>query len=309
MPRSRILCFLVVTAALLPLLGEPGAEAAFPGADGRIAFTQEAPAGDHTQSDVYTVNPDGSGLIRLTASANKNEFGPAYNPAGTLIAFWRTPAPFGPGSLWVMNADGSDKHQLTTGIDARDPAWDPTGTRLAYTGPGQGSFDIWTLRATDGQDRHRVTQGAATDFEPAWSPTGSQIAFTRGFEQGDAGDVYVGAPAGGTTTPVTSSPAYDHQAAWAPGAGRLTFERDFDHSSSIFVVGADGANLVRLTTGPAFDTGPAFSPRGTRIAFGTDRGGSTFPDLWLMRPDGANAHRLVDLPFANGFPDWQPLGG
>ena len=116
-------------------------------------------------------------------------------------------------------------------------------------------------------------------------------------------------PAGGTTAPVTSSPAYDHQAAWAPGAGRLTFERDFDHSSSIFVVGADGSNLVRLTTGPAFDTGPAFSPRGTRIAFGTDRGGSTFPDLWLMRPDGANAHRLVDLPFANGFPDWQPLGG
>ena len=277
MTRGRILCFLVMTAALLPPLGEQGAEAAFPGADGRLAFTQEAPAGDHTQSDIYTVNPDGSGLVRLSASANQNEFGPAYNPAGTLIAFWRTPAPFGPGSLWVMNADGSAKRQLTTGIDARDPAWDPTGTRLAYTGPGVGSFDIWTLRAADGQDRHRVTSGAATDFEPAWSPTGSQIAFTRGFEQGDAGDVYVVAPAGGTATPVTSSPAYDHQAAWAPGAGRLTFERDFDHSSSIFVVRADGSNLVRLTTGQAFDTGPAFSPRGTRIAFGTDRGGSTFP--------------------------------
>ena len=54
------------TAALLPLLGEPGAEAAFPGADGRIAFTQEAPAGDHTQSDIYTVNADGSGLLRLS---------------------------------------------------------------------------------------------------------------------------------------------------------------------------------------------------------------------------------------------------
>lgn len=307
MTRTRIISFLLAAAVLLPLVGEPGAEAAFPGADGRVAFTQEAPAGDHTQSDIYTVNPDGSGLLRLTASANKNEFGPAYNPAGTLIAFWRTAAPFGPGSLWMMNADGTGKRQLTSDVDARDPAWDPTGTRLAYTGPGQGSFDIWSLRAADGQDRHRVTQGPATDFEPAWSPNGSRIAFTRGFQQGDAGDVYAVGPAGGPVTPITSSPAYDHQVAWAPGGARLTYERDFAHSSSIFVVGVDGSSPIRLTTGPFFDTGPAFSPRGNRIAFGTDRPGQTFPDLWLMRPDGTNQHGLIDLDFANGFPDWQPL--
>ena len=127
-----------------------------------------------------------------------------------------------------MNADGSGKRQLTTGIDARDPAWDPTGTRLAYTGPGAGSFDIWTLRAADGQDRHRVTSGAATDFEPAWSPTGSRIAFTRGFEQGDAGDLYVVAAGGGhpgarsrRRPPTTIRPP------GRPGGQRLTFERDF----------------------------------------------------------------------------------
>jgi TolB protein len=306
MRRARI-ASLMLAAALTPLVGARAADAAFPGADGRIAFTQEAPAGDHTQSDVYTVNPDGSGLQRLSASANQNEFGPAFNAAGTRIAFWRTPAPFGPGSLWVMNADGSAKRQLTTGIDARDPAWNPAGTRLAYTGPGAGSFDIWTLRATDGQDRRQVTSGAATDFEPAWSPDGARIAFTRGFAQGDAGDLYAVAAAGGTATPITSTPAYDHQAAWGPGGQRLTYERDFANSSSIFVVGADGSNPTRLTTGPFFDTGPAFSPRGNRIAFGTDRGNELFPDLWAMRSNGTSAQRVIQLDFANGFPDWQPL--
>jgi TolB protein len=299
---------ILIAAALTPLLGAPSAQAAFPGADGRIAFTQEAPAGDHTQSDIYTVNPDGSGLRRLSASAHQNEFGPAFDATGTQIAFWRTPAPFGPGSLWVMNADGSGKRQLTTGVDARDPAWDPTGTRLAYTGPGAGSFDIWTLRAADGQGRQRVTSGAATDFEPAWSPDGTRIAFTRGLAQGDPGDLYVVAGAGSSPTPVTSTPAYDHQAAWGPGGQRLTYERDFANSSSIFVVGADGSSPTRLTTGAFFDTGPAFSPRGNRIAFGTDRGGELFPDLWVMRSDGTNAHRVIQLDFANGFPDWQPLG-
>ena len=237
--RPARIASLMFAAALTPLVGAPAADATFPGADGRIAFTQEAPAGDHTQSDVYTVNADGSGLQRLSASANQNEFGPAFNAAGTRIAFWRTPAPFGPGSLWVMNADGSGKRQLTTGIDARDPAWDPSGTRLAYTGPGAGSFDIWTLRAADGQDRRRVTSGAATDFEPAWSPDGARIAFTRGLAQGDAGNLYAVGAGGGTANQITSTPAYDHQASWGPGGQRLTYERDFANSSSILVVGAD----------------------------------------------------------------------
>jgi Tol biopolymer transport system component len=206
-----------------------------------------------------------------------------------------------------MNADGSGKRQLTTGVDARDPAWNPAGTRLAYTGPGAGSFDIWTLRASDGQDRRRITSGGATDFEPAWSPDGSRIAFTRGFAQGDPGDLFAVAAAGGGATPVTVTPAYDHQAAWGPGGQRLTFERDFANASSIFVVNADGSGTLRLTTGPFFDTGPAFSPRGGRIAFGADRGGALFPDLWLMRADGGNLHRVLELEFAESFPDWQPL--
>ena len=309
MTRGRIITALLATAALLSPLGESRAEAAFPGADGPMAFTREAPAGDHTQSDIYTVNADGSGLRRLSASANQNEFGPAFNATGTQIAFWRTAAPFGPGSIWVMNADGSGKRQLTSGVDARDPAWNPAGTRLAYTGPGGGSFDIWTLRASDGQDRRRVTSGTATDFEPAWSPDGLRIAFTRGFSQGDAGDLYVVDAGGGPASPVTASPAYDHQAAWGPGGQRLVFERDFANSSSIFVVNADGSGIVRLTTGPFFDTGPAFSPRGSRIAFGADRAGALFPDLWLMRADGSALHRVIELEFAEGFPDWQPLGG
>jgi Tol biopolymer transport system component len=307
---ARLLSLSLSAGLLATLAVAPAAEAAFPGSDGRIAFDQEAPAGDHTQTDIYTVKADGSGLRELSASANQNEFGPAYNAAGTRIAFWRTPAPFGPGSLWVMDADGSDKRRLTAGIDARDPAFNPAGTRLAYTGVGAGGdFDIWTLRVSDGTDRKRVTSGSALDFEPAWSPAGTGIAFTRGFATGDTGDVQLVDVATGAVTPITASPAYDHQAAWAPSAARLVFERDFSSSSSIFTVNANGSNLTRLTTGPFFDTGPAFSPRATRIAFGADRGGALFPDLWLMRPDGSNLHRLIELEFAEGFPDWQPAAG
>src|SRR4051794_12578510 len=159
------------TAALVALVvawwPAAPARAAFPGTNGLIAFEHEEPAGDHTQVDVFTVRPDGTGVTRITHSPNNNEFGPNWSPQGTRFAFWRTKAPFGPGNIWVMNANGSGGRRLTTGIDARDPAWNRAGNRLVYDhGVGSGS-DLFTLRVSDGGDRHQLTSGDAEDFEPA----------------------------------------------------------------------------------------------------------------------------------------------
>lgn len=282
------------------------ARAAFPGANGVLAFEHEVPASGHTQADIYTIQPGGSGLERLTATPNRNEFGPAWNASGTRIAFWRTHAPFGPGSLWVMGPHGGHQRQLTSGMDARDPAWSPNGSRIVFTRADGSSLDLWTLQVANGAGLRRLTSGPAQDFEPAWSPDGRRIAFTRGFDQGDPGDIYVLTLSSGHIVRITSSPAYDHQLAWAPGGRRLVFERDYDASSSIFVVNADGSHLVRLTRGPHFDVMPAFSPDGRFIAFGSDRG-VTLSDLWIMTSDGTGLRRVRSLQYGEGAPDWQPL--
>lgn len=292
-----------VASVMTLLLGPtPHSMAAFPGTNGSIVFESESPAGDHTQSDLYIVSKVGTGVVPLTATPNRNEFGPAWDPAGEQIAFWRTRAPFGTGSLWVMDGDGSHPRRLTSDIDARDPAWDPAGTRLVY----EHVSDLWTLRVSDGQDRLQLTDGPGWDFEPAWSPDGAQIAFTRGFEKGDVGDIYVLTIATLEVVQVTDSPTYDHQVAWAPNGHRLVFERDNGGRASIFTVRPDGSDLRRLTRGPHFDIGPAYSPNGNLIAFGSDRG-NLFHDLWVMDRDGGNRHLLLHLPFAEGFPDWQPV--
>jgi len=277
--------------------------AAFPGTNGLIAFGRETPAGNHTQTDVLTVSPDGTTIVRLTTTPRMNEFGPAWDAAGGRLAFWRTRAPFGPGSLWLMNADGSGKRRLTVGIDARDPAWNPTGNRLVYS---RAAGDLFTLRTSDGLGRRQLTSGPALDFEPAWSPDGTRIAFTRGLARGDVGDIYVMTRATGAMVRITHSRAYDHQVAWAPGGHRLVFERDFAARSSVYSVRPDGSDLQRLTADPHFDTAPAYSPDGSRIVFGSDRRGAG-SDLWVMRRDGHNAHRLLHMTFFEGSPDWQPI--
>lgn len=285
------------------------ARAAFPGTNGRLVFERESPAGDHTQTDLYTIMPGGGGLVRLTGTPNRNEFGPAWNAAGQRIAFWRTRAPFGPGSIWVMGARGRHQHRLTHDFDARDPAWNPAGTRIVFTRASGSDFNLWTMRASDGARLRRLTSGRALDFEPAWSPDGTRIAFTRGFQQGDPGDVWLLNLTNGRLRRITHSPAYDHQVSWAPGGKRLVFERDFESSSAILKVRADGSHLSRLTHGPHFDTGPAFSPDGRMIAFGSDRGPGLLDDLWLMDADGTGPHLVRHLRFSEGFPDWQALGG
>ena len=81
---------LALALGLVPVAATPlPAQAAFPGTNGVLAFQLEAPAGDHTQTDIYTIQPSGNGLKQLTATPDANEFGPAWNAAGTRIAFRR----------------------------------------------------------------------------------------------------------------------------------------------------------------------------------------------------------------------------
>jgi TolB protein len=299
----------VTTLVLAWVPGAPRAAAAFPGGNGLIAFEHEEPAGDHTQVDVFTMNPDGTGVRRITHTPDRNEFGPAWNPQGTRIAFWRTPAPFGPGNVWVMDADGSHARRLTTNIDARDPAWNPAGDRLVYDhGVGQNAY-LFSIRASDGGDRRQLTSGPeGEDFEPAWSPTGRYIAFSRAGAGGshDVGDLFLLDLRTHHVSRVTKSGGYDHQVAWSPDGTRLVFERDFDFRFKICSINPDGTGFKVLSSGPHFDVGPAWAPDGSAIAFASDRGGDFFDDIWLMNPDGSHKRRLLANEFSEGFPDWQP---
>ncbi|GIF19320.1 TolB protein [Actinoplanes tereljensis] len=294
-----------VVAAGIVLVGPTGAEAAFPGRNGRIAFQRESVAGDHTQTDLWTIGADGKNARRLTNTPGLNELAPAWNGAGTKLVFWRTPAPFGHGAIWTMDADGRHQKRLTTGMDARDPVWNRQGTRIIFTKVVNGGFDLWVMRS-DGSGKKALTRGAPLDFEAAWSPDGKRVAFTRGSETGDVGDIFVLTLATGKIKRVTKNPDYDHQVAWSPDGKRLVFERDTLRQSSIWTINPDGTKFRRLTTGNFFDLGPAWSPDGRYITFGTDRT-SLLGDLWLMRADGTAKKLLYGVqPAAEGFPDWQP---
>ena len=136
------------------------------------------------------MHPDGSGAhliytIPFAEQADNCDFGTvAWSPDGSRIAFMRRPA----GTpdqcrIFVMNADGTGAHQLTTDTDVlveTDLRWSPDGTQIAFD-RWNNTIGNWLVQpigvvsANGGATRSLgptpVSDGAA--FE--WSPDGTSI--------------------------------------------------------------------------------------------------------------------------------------
>ena len=79
--------------------------------------------------------------------------------------------------LWTINADGSNRSQLTDGFNDSLPRWSPDGASIVFMSNSRdGSWELYRLSVADSAVT-RLTENAAYDGLPVWSPNGQQIAF------------------------------------------------------------------------------------------------------------------------------------
>lgn len=147
------------TITKLPFPGPQSRERPTWSPDGtRIAFVCRWATG----TDLCIVNRDGTGLVRLTEDAQRDDQ-PAWSPDGSRIAFARYPAgSTSDASAEIVLIDVATK-QITPLTQGLDPAWSPDGSKLVFAG-GDGLFVI----AANGANRTRLTTGAHR--APAWRP-------------------------------------------------------------------------------------------------------------------------------------------
>ena len=289
MSASRLLPLLCLVLALGAV---SAADATPPGPNGRIAFALDGGGG----GDLYSVNPGGSGLTRLTWSAQAEA--PAWSPDGTRIAYESLLG--GHLHIWVMNADGSGQTQLTfssgVGEDA-DPTWSPDGAQIAFGSTRAGAWNLWVMSA-DGGSLRRVSDVFGDD--PAWSPDGRRLAYLGldgvGVVGVDGGDPHVvSAPGSAAGAP-----------SWSPDGTQIVFSRNSPggYPGELYVANVDGSSERQLTSGGAANAAPSWSPDGSQIVFQR----STMPpsgwSLWTIAVDGSG---LRQLPYNGGNeigPDW-----
>lgn len=125
--------------------------------------------------EIRRIGVDGSGEVDLTRNPAADR-DPSTNSHGT-IAF--TSDRGGTGDhVWVMRWNGTHPRQVTHQAGGQSqPAWDPTGAKLAFVAGSPGSASIWTALA-NGKELQRVQTVSGRDAErPAWSPDGASIVY------------------------------------------------------------------------------------------------------------------------------------
>ncbi len=287
------------------------ARAAFPGENSRIAFDARVPE-EASTNQIYTIKPDGTGEKQLTDTSSRSfNVTPSYSPEGTKIAWERN------GDIWIMNADGTDRYRLTTGLaDDGSPAFSPDGTKLAFSryDPESGRRDIYTKVL--GGARKRITNDMASEGGPVFSPDGTKIAFTRSAAvRGCSGCYYTSELAivrhdGTGLKVITNTPGADEASApdWSPNGRRLVFQHYLNATevNRIETIRADGTGLPRTIFSPRnlHASDPVFSPDGTKVAFRYSLG----DDIWTIKTDGTEPTNVTNTPGRwESSPDWRPV--
>ncbi len=162
--------------------------------------------------DIYTMDANGRNVRRLT-SALGYDGGPFFSADGRQIVY-RAYHPKTPEEIarykqkltedliepnvfeiWVMNADGTRKRQVTKlGAASFAPYFFPDGKRIIFASnvndPKKRNFDLYVIN-TDGTGLERVTYNETFDGFPMFSPDGKKLVFASNRNAKTRGDTNI----------------------------------------------------------------------------------------------------------------------
>jgi TolB protein len=311
--------------------------------NGRIVFRRHLDT-SRTTGAIFTMNPDGSNVKRLTrADGRVNDTEPDWSADGTKIAFVRqTPCP--PGGpkdglegtcdlVYTMDRDGRGARSvLPCGFDGdaffpgncvgvSHPAWSPDGSKLAfqynlvdtrYVKSLKVQVGLWISNA-DGSNARQMTQrvpGHAWDAGPQWSPDGTRLAFFRVDHQTEREAIFTVGLDGSQERRVTPLSFDAANPNWSPDGRWILFNGGKRRAPvNVFRIRPDGTKLKNLTkAGPgSFEyLSASYSPDGRMIA--TSRtpgtGREGAADVVVMRSDGTRARPVTRTRLWDSGADW-----
>jgi TolB protein len=258
--------------------------------------------------DIMVINPDGSGLRRLTGGID-----PVLSPDGQTVAFTRWQGET--GSLWLIDIDGRNEREVMGNIkQAKGREWSPDGRNIVLNFQHGGRLESKTECFNLAKGDPPFPPRNATNFRVKFGQNGPQFCWTLppdphwGLRVINLADGSYKDVDGGT---YAFRPAWDPTRDWRivsdGGRGLVELDVNRDYRQTI----TDEIN----------DGSPVFSPDGRYIlvTLGQQGGGPGY-DIFRLNADGTGRVRLTQTPlwetalpqgeklWNNVAPTWSPDG-
>jgi Tol biopolymer transport system component/DNA-binding winged helix-turn-helix (wHTH) protein len=219
-----------------------------------------------------------------------DRYGVAWAPDGKIVY---SSASVGNPDIWVMDADGSNRRQLTTEPGGNiTPVVSPDGRFIVFLSYRTGKRHIWRMKS-DGGDPRQLTSSEG-DVAPTISPDGEWIVYSS---YADGEPALWKVPLGGgeatqlTKGLIVESPAVSPDGRWI---ACYHFSNALAMPKLALVSFADGTLAKEFDlTAPYAASQIRWTPDGRALVFiSGSRGVSNF---WLQPLDGTHAKKLTSF--------------
>jgi len=276
---------------LLKLTGERGVF------NTRIAFVGKK--GD--ESEIYTVDFDGSGMMKLT-NYQALTLLPNWSPDGKKMSFTsymnRNP------DFYLMNMDSRKVERLSSykGLNLSGP-WSPDGQKVLLVLSKDGNEEIYSFDVSE-RTLRRLTWDRSIDVSPTWSPNGREIAFVS--NRSGSPQVFTMDIDGKNLRRLTFEGSYNTSPSWSPRGGKIAYEGATNGRFQIFLINEDGSNFMQLTFEDGGCEAPTWSPDGRYLAFTAGQKGTS--RIGIVNANGLNLRLIDDMKEVSSFedPEWSP---
>lgn len=241
------------------LSGEPGMCLS------RIAFSR----GSGGRRDLYVVDYDGEGLLRLTANRELN-LCPSWSPDGQQIAF--TSYRNGQQELFSLDTSNGKVRSviamegLNYGAD-----WRPDGKELLLSLSQSGNPEIYRI-SPEGKIIKRLTVAKSIEISPSWAPGGRDLVFTS--DRTGTPQLYIIDSEGAGRRRLTFEGQYNDSAVWSPSGDQIVYATRVGNYTQVVAMKSTGEDRRVLTDGRWGNSeDPSWAPDGRHIVFSSDRSG------------------------------------